>query len=91
MIVRFFATIRDMTGTALQEVAEQPPATLGELIEALAGQYGPAFRRAVLDGERLAPGVIVLVSGRNAVFAGGLAAPLSSDDEISIFPPLGGG
>ena len=90
MIVRFFATLRDLTGGA-ELNWDAPAADLGELLEALARRYGPAFRRTALADERLAPGVMVLVNGHNARLAGGTLAPLQPDDEISIFPPLAGG
>ncbi len=90
MVVKFFATLRDVTGQA--EIDWDTSASdLGELLEALAGRYGPVFRRTVLAGERLAPAVMVLVNGHNARLAGGAQAPLEPHDEISIFPPLGGG
>ena len=89
MIVRYFATIRDLTGTALVEIAE-PPMTLGELLTQLAQRHGPAFRSVVLDGEALGH-VMVLVNGHNAVFSGGLDTQLGAGDEVSLFPPVGGG
>jgi molybdopterin synthase sulfur carrier subunit len=90
VVVRFFATLRDVTGQA--EIDWDAPVTdLGELLEALAGSYGPAFRRTVLAGERLAPAVMVLVNGHNARLAGGAQTPLKPHDEIAIFPPLAGG
>jgi sulfur-carrier protein len=90
VIVRFFASLRELTGAAALD-CEPAAADLGELLGTLATRYGPAFRRVVLDGERLAPAVMVLVNGRNARFAGGAEAPLKPADEIAIFPPLGGG
>jgi MoaD family protein len=103
MVVKLFATVRDIAGEARVELgtlkasggSERPggatPATLGELLEALAVRYGPAFRRAVLDGERLRPAVVILINGHNARSSGGLEARLAPTDEVSIFPPLGGG
>jgi MoaD family protein len=90
VVVRFFATLRNVTGQVEVEW-DAPAADLGELLEALAQSYGPAFRRAVLTGERLGPTVMVLVNGHDARLAGGAEAPLAPDDEISIFPPLAGG
>jgi len=90
MMIRFFATLRDLTGTA--ELTWDGSATeLGELLAALADRYGPAFRGTVLAGASLAPGVMVLVNGHNARLTGGARAPVSPDDEVSIFPPLAGG
>lgn len=90
MIVRFFASLREVTGVAALDWAA-PAADLGELLESLAASYGPVFRRAVFDGKRLAPAVMVLVNGHNARFAGAAETPLQASDEVAIFPPLGGG
>jgi MoaD family protein len=90
VIVRLFAALRDVTGQV--EIDWDAPATdLGELLEALAGRYGPTFRRTVLAGERLAPAVMVLVNGHDARLSGGTQAPLEPADEVAIFPPLAGG
>ena len=61
------------------------------ILEALAGRYGAAFRRAVFEGERLSPIAIILVNGRNVHFTGGLDTPLAPDDQVSIFPMVAGG
>ncbi len=90
MVVRFFASLREVTGVGALDCTT-PAADLGELLESLAASYGPVFRRAVLDGKRLAPAVMVLVNGHNARFAGGAETPLQASDEVAIFPPLGGG
>ena len=90
MIVKYFATIRTYTGENELRV-EDPPATLGPLLVALAARYGRPFRRAVFAGAELSPEIIILVSGRNVVYSGRLEAPLAEDDEVSIFPMVAGG
>jgi len=79
MIVRYYATVRDLTGVA-EERFDDAPVTLGERL-----------RRATLSGDDLAPTVMILVNGRNAVFSGGTQTPLTAENEVSIFPPVGGG
>ena len=90
MNVQYFATFRELTGERARRI-DEPPATLGGLLQALSGRYGAAFRRAVFDGERLSAIVIILVNGRNVHFTGGLDTPLSPDDQVSIFPMVAGG
>ena len=90
MIVKYFATIRTYTGENARQV-DDPPATLGPLLETLAGRYGTSFRRAVFAGDELDPEIIILVNGRNVVYSGRLQAPLAEDDEVSIFPMVAGG
>ena len=70
---------------------EDPPATLGPLLETLAARYGRSFRRAVFSGDELNPEIIILVNGRNVLYSGRLQAPLAADDEVSIFPMVAGG
>ena len=90
MIVKYFATIRTYTGENERRV-DDPPATLGPLLTVLAARYGTLFRRAVFAGDELSPEIIILVNGRNVVYAGCLDAPLATDDEVSIFPMVAGG
>jgi molybdopterin synthase sulfur carrier subunit len=90
MTVKYFATIRTYTGETARQV-DDPPATLGPLLETLAARYGTLFRRAVFAGAELSPEIIILVNGRNVVYSGRLQAPLEPDDEVSIFPMVAGG
>ncbi len=90
MIVKYFATVRSYTGENERRV-DDPPVTLGPLLETLAARYGASFRRAVFTGDELSPEIIILVNGRNVVYSGRLQAPLAADDEVSIFPMVAGG
>lgn len=90
MQVELFATLRWMTRTSV--VPDMRAATVGELVGELAQRFGTDFRKALLDAEgRLNPGVIVLVNGQNVHFLQQLDTPLSDQDTVAIFPPLGGG
>lgn len=90
MTVRYFATIRTYTGE-MERRLDDAPATLRELLTALAARYGTLFRRAVFTGDELNPEIIILVDGRNVLYLRGLDTPLSQDDEVSIFPMVAGG
>jgi len=90
MTVRFFATIRTYTGETERRL-DDAPATLRELLTALAVRYGTLFRRAAFAGEDLNPEIIILVNGRNVLYLRGLDTALSQGDEVSIFPMVAGG
>jgi MoaD family protein len=91
MMVRYFALLRDATGKS-EEEWKQPAANVGELLFALAAHYGPEFARWVLKDGTLWDLVIVLVNGHDVRHAGGgLATPLTAEDTVVIFPPVGGG
>jgi len=90
MVIRFFASIRNVTGE--KEVAlDQPTPTLGELLHLLSDRYGPEFRRWVLDGEHLGGSVMVVINGDDARHQAGLATRLAPTDVVSIFPIMAGG
>jgi MoaD family protein len=90
MTVHYFATIRTYTGES-QRTLDDPPATLGPLLETLAARYGTAFRRAVFAGDELGGEIIILVNGRNVLYLQGIDTPLNASDEVSIFPMVAGG
>ena len=90
MTVRSFATIRDPTGESERRI-EPAPATLTDLLESLPRRYGAGFRGAVFDGAALSAAVLIHFNGHNACFTGGLESPLGDDDEVPLFPPVGGG
>jgi sulfur-carrier protein len=90
MIVKYFATVRTYTGENERRL-DDPPVTLGPLLETLAARYGTTFRRAVFAGDELHPEIIILVNGRNVLYSGRLDTPLAADDEVSIFPMVAGG
>ena len=90
MQVRFFATIREITGTS--EIRWDAPAgSLGELLQALSARYGPAFRRWVLEGDDLGAAILIVINGHDARHQGGIQARLRPDDTIAIFPAIAGG
>ena len=67
--------------------------SLKVLLENLADQIGPKFNENIFDpaSQNLNENVAILVNGRHYTALDGLETPLKSGDEISIFPPLGGG
>lgn len=61
------------------------------LLEILSQRYGQRFREAVLKDEAMSDQVIVLVNGHHVAHLEGEDTPLSKDDQVSIFPVVGGG
>ena len=90
MVIRFFASIRSITGVKELEWS-QPTANVGELLHLLSDRYGPEFRRWVLEGEGLGGAVMVVVNGTDARHRAGLATPLAPTDVISLLPIMAGG
>jgi MoaD family protein len=90
MVIRFFASIRSITGVKEIEWGEPIP-TLGDLLRLLSDRYGLEFRRWVLDGDELGGSVMVVINGDDARHRAGLATQLAATDVVSILPIMAGG
>ena len=92
MKVKFYATLRKIVGAKLIDVSLDEGATVRDLIEEITRRY-PALRPEMLDeGGNLYGHVHVFINGRDAPFLeGGLDSTISPDDEVGIFPAVGGG
>lgn len=91
MKVKYFAYIRDFTGC---RQAEEPDCdSVYSLLHMLSDKYGTEFRNKVLsqDGQALGKDIIILVNGRHVSHLAGIQTPLSSKDEVSVFPVVAGG
>ncbi|MHA1648715.1 MAG: MoaD family protein [Candidatus Helarchaeota archaeon] len=66
---------------------------LKELLIKLADQIGTKFKENVFDptSNKLHEDVTIIVNGRHFTSLDGLETILKSGDDVSIFPPLGGG
>jgi MoaD family protein len=90
MVIRFFASIRNIT--SVKEIEwDEPTPTLGELLRRLSDRYGPEFRRWVLEDEDLGGSIMVVINGEDARHQGGLATQLAATDVVSILPIMAGG
>jgi molybdopterin synthase sulfur carrier subunit len=91
MLVKFFATYRDITKCS-SCVMPAPPHVLALLTEVCA-RFGPAMRARLLtaDGLALSADAVVLVNGRHIVHLAGLETALTEEDVVAIFPLVAGG
>ena len=90
MVIRFFASIRNIT--KVREISwNEPIPTLGVLLGGLSDHYGPEFRRWVLKGDELGESVLVLVNGQDVRHQAGLDTPLGAADIVTILPMMAGG
>ena len=91
MLVKFFATYREITKCASCEVVA--PLDLSALFSELGLRFGPALPDRLLsdDGQELAWDAVVLVNGRHIMHLAGLKTPLRESDTVAIFPLMAGG
>jgi molybdopterin synthase sulfur carrier subunit len=71
-----------------QEAVDAEGSSVRELIDQLEQRY-PGLRVRLCQGNRLAPGISVVVSG--AVSSLGLRQPVAPDAEVHFLPAIGGG
>ena len=92
MKVNFYATLRDIVKGKSVEFDLGQGVTAGELLEAIVTRF-PAMRKELLapDG-RLHGHVHFFINGRDVQFTDNdLETNILPDDEISVFPAVGGG
>jgi len=91
MQIRLFATLRQIVGTASVEVPQAEGDSVGAMLARLVDIH-PELRPAIFDESgQLAGHIRVIVSGREVRLLAGLDTPVQASDQISIFPPVGGG
>jgi molybdopterin synthase sulfur carrier subunit len=92
MQINFYATLRQITGRKTVELPLPQGTTVRALLAAVIERY-PAMRTQLLreDGE-LHGHVHVFINGRDTPFLEQtLETVLSADDNVDIFPAVGGG
>lgn len=78
------------TYTSGEKSVEATGSTLGEIINDLDGNYGGLKDRLVKEGS-LHRFVNVYVNDEDVRFTGGLDAPVSDGDSVTILPAVAGG
>lgn len=91
MKVRLYASLRDVTGSRAVTVPARAGETVGAVLDRVCAQY-PALRPHILTpAGDLLPHVLVFLSGRSIRDLAGLDTPVGEDDDLALFPPVGGG
>ncbi|NWF96630.1 MAG: MoaD/ThiS family protein [Candidatus Thorarchaeota archaeon] len=88
--VRFFATVREVTGERSVEVEAS---TVREMLAVLGDRFGRRFTDTVMDtatGE-MKRFYSCMVNGKRIELLNGLDTTLQDGDAVAVFPPVGGG
>ena len=91
MQVRLYATLRQIVGTKIVEVPVQTEKTVGDLLRSLVQQYPKLDESIWYPNGSLAGHVAVILNGRDIRHLEGVDTPLTDDDILDVFPPVGGG
>lgn len=89
--VRHFTTLRELSGSAEEEIELEADASLARLIATVAGKHGKAAREYLYHDDKVDPSIYLLVNGKSAEVLSGLDTKLEEGDSVAIVPPIGGG
>jgi len=90
--VKFFTTLREITGKKDEEVESSRTITVKELFTKLSKKYGTEFTDYVYDKKGdVRTYIQILINGRDIDIFQGLKTKLKEGDTVAIFPPVGGG
>jgi molybdopterin synthase sulfur carrier subunit len=91
VLIRLYATLRQHAGTREVEVTVEDGQSVGDVLQVLVQRY-PKLNAEIwnVDGS-LASHVAVILKGRNIRHLAGVDTPIADDDQLFVFPPVGGG
>jgi len=91
--VKYFATLREITGKREEQIELQGDSTMGDLLNRLVEIHGPAFKNYVMEEATGSPKghLLFLIDGISMNSIGGLNARLIEGCVIALMPPVGGG
>ena len=90
--VKFFTSLREITGKKTDEIQLENAITVEELLTLLSYKYGKNFREYIYDKKGKVQGFLsFLVNGKNINILEGFDTKLKQGDTIAILPPVGGG
>jgi molybdopterin synthase sulfur carrier subunit len=90
--VKFFTSLREITGKKVEEIQLQSVITVEELLILLSEKYGKKFREYIYNKKGKVHGFLsFLVNGKNINVLQGFDTELKQGDIIAILPPVGGG
>jgi len=90
--VKFFTSLREITGKKVEEIQLQSTITVEELLTLLSEKYGKKFREYIYNKKGEVQGFLsFLVNGKNINILQGFDTKLQEGDTVAILPPVGGG
>ena len=91
MRIRTFATLRDLMGVSAIDLPLPGRVDVRYVLDRLVEDYPMLAGKLWHANGDWSGFVTVLLNGRSVEYLAGLATPVTDDDVISLFPPVGGG
>lgn len=95
MRIRAYATLRDLLGASRLDMPldamSGAPATVGQVVNRLADEHPALAAKLWAADGHLTGYVTMLLNGRSVEYLQGMATPVTDNDTLSLFPPVGGG
>lgn len=90
--VKFFTSLRELTGKSQEEMRVPSAITVEELFKRLSKKYGQQFTEYVYDEKGNVRSYLqFLINGRSITTLQGFETRLEEGDRVAIIPPVGGG
>jgi len=90
--VKFFTTLREITGKKEEQIEFSRGVTIESLLKQLSKKYGKEFNDYVYDELGNVHGYLhFLVNGQSITALRGFRTLLKDSDQVAILPPVGGG
>lgn len=90
--VKFFTTLREITGKREEEIKSSGNLVVDELLEELSKRHGRRFINYVYDETGSVRSYLqFLVNGKSIATMQGFKTKLKEGDSVAIIPPVGGG
>ena len=90
--VKFFTSLREITGKKVDEIQLQNTITIDELLTLLSEKYGKNFREYTYNKKGdVQKFLSFLVNGKNINIMQGFDTKLQENDVVAILPLVGGG
>ena len=91
MQIQLYATLRQIVGEKIVDIPIKSEKTVGDALRSLVKLF-PNLNESIwyADGS-LAGHVAVVLNGRDIRHLDGVDTPLSQEDKLQVFPPVGGG
>ena len=91
MEVKIYATLRPIVGGAIVPKVIEPGETVRALVDGMVIRW-PDLRPEMLDEEdNLLNRIHIFVNGRSIRYLENMETVIGENDDIAIFPPVGGG